>query len=137
MQTVRLVLIGLGNLGRRFCQILQSKKDLLQQRHRLVLTLVGAADSRGAAYDPVNGLDPGRVAALKASGGTIADYPDLGREDWPAPDLVATAQAGGFPFRFGNRGPDGHGRGCAELYRRARGRWQRQCLRGLQSQSAG
>jgi homoserine dehydrogenase len=93
MRNVRLVLIGLGNLGRRFCQILQEKKDLLRQQHQLDLMLVGAADSRGAAYDSVNGLDPGQVAALKACGGTIADYSQAGRTDWLATDLVATAEA--------------------------------------------
>jgi homoserine dehydrogenase len=93
MKNVRLVLIGLGNLGRRFCQILQDKKKLLRQHHQLDLTLVGAADSRGAAYDPVNGLDPGHVASLKASGETIADYPGAGKTDWLATDLVATAEA--------------------------------------------
>ncbi|MGD2176494.1 MAG: homoserine dehydrogenase [Anaerolineae bacterium] len=93
MQTARLLLIGLGNIGRRFCQILQHKRELLRQHHRLDLTLIGAADSRGAAHDPVNGLDPGQVAALKASGGTIADYLGTGKRGWLAPDLVATAQA--------------------------------------------
>jgi homoserine dehydrogenase len=93
MQTIRLMLIGLGNLGRRFCQILQDKRHLLQQHYRLDLTLVGAADSRGAAYDTVSELDPGQVVAIKASGGSIADYPNCGRKDWLASDLVATAQA--------------------------------------------
>jgi homoserine dehydrogenase len=93
MQTVRLTLVGLGNLGRRFCQILQDKRDLLQRRYSLDLALVGAADSLGAAYDTVSELDPGQVVAIKASGGSIADYPNCGRKDWLAPDLVATAQA--------------------------------------------
>jgi homoserine dehydrogenase len=93
MQTVRLILVGLGNLGSRLCHILQAKRDLLQDRYGLDLTLVGAADSRGAAYDPVNGLDPGQVAAIKTTGGSVADYPGCGRESWPASDFVATAQA--------------------------------------------
>jgi homoserine dehydrogenase len=93
MRTVRLILIGLGNLGRRFCQILQDKRELLQRQYCLNLTLVGAADSRGAAYDTVKGLEPGQVAAIKASGRSIADYPGSGSRNWPASDLVATAQA--------------------------------------------
>jgi homoserine dehydrogenase len=93
MKTVRLVLVGLGNLGRRFCQVLEGKRSHLRQRYDLDLVLVGAADSRGAAYDPVNGLNPGHVAVIKADGGTIADYPEAGRENWLAPALVATAQA--------------------------------------------
>lgn len=93
MKTVRLVLIGLGNLGRRFCRVLDEKRDHLRQQYDLDLMLVGAADSRGAAYDPVNGLNPGRVASLKDDGGSIADYPDTGKVHWLATALVATAQA--------------------------------------------
>ena len=57
MHTVRFLLIGLGNLGRRFCEILSEKDVFLRRRYKLNLHLVGAADSRGAAYDPVMGLD--------------------------------------------------------------------------------
>jgi homoserine dehydrogenase len=93
MATVNLVLIGLGNLGRRLCQVLEAKREHVRQRYGLDLVLVGAADSRGAAYDPVNGLDPGRIVAIKSAGGSIAEYPDVGEADWLAPALVATAQA--------------------------------------------
>ena len=93
METVRLVLIGLGNLGRRLCWVLEEKRGHVRERYDLDLMLVGAADSRGAAYDPLDGLDPGRVAALKAEGGTVADYPNVGKADWLAPALVGTAQA--------------------------------------------
>ena len=93
MKTVGLVLIGLGNLGRRFCRVLDEKRDHLRQRYDLDLMLVGAADSRGAAYDPVNGLNPGDVASLKAGGGSIADHPDAGKAGWLASALVETAQA--------------------------------------------
>lgn len=93
MKTVRLVLVGLGNLGRRFCQVLEDKHDNLLERYDLDLVLVGAADSRGAAYDPVNGLDPGTIVKLKMDGGTVAEYPEVGKRDWLAPSLVATAQA--------------------------------------------
>ena len=93
MKTVRLVLVGLGNLGRRLCQVLEDKRDHVRQRYDLDLVLVGAADSRGAAYDPVNGLSPGKIVSIKTDGGTIGDYPDAGQRDWLAPALVATAQA--------------------------------------------
>jgi len=93
MQTVRLVLVGLGNLGRRLCQVFEEKHDHVLQRYDLDLILVGAADSRGAAYDPVNGLDPSTIVALKIEGGTVADYPEVGERDWLAPALVTTAQA--------------------------------------------
>jgi len=93
MNTVRLVLIGLGNLGRRLCAVLEEKHDHVLERYDLDLVLVGAADSRGAAYDPVNGLDFSTILELKRDGGTVADYPEVGERDWLAPALVETAQA--------------------------------------------
>jgi len=92
MRTIRFILVGLGNLGRRLCEILPAKEPLLAQRYGLSLRLVGAADSRGAAYDPA-GLNLAEVVRLKRAGGSIADYPGEGRPGWPAPALVATAEA--------------------------------------------
>jgi homoserine dehydrogenase len=76
--TVRIALIGLGNLGRRLCDILAEKETDLAQRYGLRLLLVGTADSRGLAYDP-QGLDPARLSHLKQTGGSAADYPMVGR----------------------------------------------------------
>lgn len=78
MQTVRILLVGLGNLGRRFCDLLVEKGPHIEARYDLRLLLVGVADSRGVAYDS-NGLDPARVSAIKQAGGTIADFPHAGR----------------------------------------------------------
>ncbi len=91
-QTVRILLIGLGNLGRRFCDLLVEKGPEVEARYGLRLLLVGAADSRGVAYDPA-GLDPAQVAALKRAGATVADLPDAGRPGIPALDLVREAEA--------------------------------------------
>jgi homoserine dehydrogenase len=93
MQTVRFLLIGLGNLGRRFCEILHQKDAFLRRRYGLDLRLIGAADSRGAAYDPVMGLDPAQAARLKQSGKSIADYPGVGVHGLQASALVASADA--------------------------------------------
>jgi len=93
MQTVRFLLIGLGNLGRRFCEILNQKDAFLRRRYGLDLRLIGAADSRGAAYDPVLGLDPAQAARLKQSGKSIADYPGVGGHGLQASALVASADA--------------------------------------------
>ncbi len=92
MKRVRFVLVGLGNLGRRFCQILVQKNAHLRDCYGLHLSLVGAADSRGAAYSP-EGLALDRVVAIKESGNTIAHYADAGRLGWSAADLVASAEA--------------------------------------------
>jgi len=89
--TVRIVLVGLGNLGRRFCDILSEKGPHLEARYGLRLLLVGAADSRGTAYDP-RGLDPARISAIKQAGGTVADLPNAGRPEQAA-ELIAHAEA--------------------------------------------
>ncbi len=89
--TVRILLVGLGNLGRRFCDILSEKGPHLEARYGLRLLLVGAADSRGTAYDP-RGLDPARISAIKQAGGTVADLPNAGRPEQAA-ELIARAEA--------------------------------------------
>lgn len=91
IRTIRVLLIGLGNLGRRFCDLLVEKDPYIEARYGLRLLLVGAADSRGLAYDP-HGLDPARVFAIKQAGGTVADYPKAGQEG-PAVELIARAEA--------------------------------------------
>ncbi len=92
MQTIRIVLIGLGNLGRRFCEIVVDKDPLLRERYGLALRLVGAADSRGAACDP-NGLDWAEVARLKRAGQSVADYAGRGQPGWEALALLAGCEA--------------------------------------------
>jgi homoserine dehydrogenase len=81
MRTVRALLVGLGNLGRRFCDILAAKDPLLQARYGIHIVLVGAADSRGGAYAP-EGLSPALLSRLKLDGMSAADYPGFGRHGW-------------------------------------------------------
>lgn len=91
IRTIRVLLIGLGNLGRRFCDLLVEKESFIEARYGLRLLVVGAADSRGTAYDP-HGLDPARISAIKQAGGTIADFPGAG-QPVPAAELIARAEA--------------------------------------------
>ncbi|HHK67240.1 MAG TPA: hypothetical protein ENJ47_02405, partial [Candidatus Acetothermia bacterium] len=57
--SVRVVLIGLGNLGRRFARLIAEKHESLVRDYGLDVRIVGAADSRGAAIDRggLNGLE--------------------------------------------------------------------------------
>jgi len=92
IEQVKLVLIGVGNIGRRFLEILAHKKDTLRARYGLELVLVGVADSSGAAL-AAEGIDPLRVIQLKREGQGVADYPRLGRAGVRAVELVQQAQA--------------------------------------------
>jgi homoserine dehydrogenase len=91
-EDVRLLLVGLGNLGRRFCDLLVEKGPQLEADFALRLVLVGAADSQGSAYD-AGGLDPTLVSEVKQAGGTVADYPAVGSTRESAADLVARRDA--------------------------------------------
>ncbi len=92
MVTVRTLLVGLGNLGRRFCDILVAKERLLREEYGVSVLLVGASDSRGSAYSP-DGLDPALLSRIKLDGGSVGDYPGFGRPGWSARDLVASVDA--------------------------------------------
>jgi homoserine dehydrogenase len=92
VEEVRILLVGLGNLGRRFCDILAEKGPQVEAEYGLRLLVAGAADSRGSAYH-ADGLDLAEVSAMKQGGGTIADYPGVGTSHESAADLIAHRDA--------------------------------------------
>ena len=92
IKQVKLVLIGVGNIGRRFLEILARKGEILRARYGLELVLVGVADSSGAAL-AIEALDPLQVIHLKQAGHGIAAYPLHGRAGMGALELVQQAQA--------------------------------------------
>jgi len=92
IKQVKLVLIGVGNIGRRFLEILARKGDTLRTRYGLELILVGVADSSGAAL-AAEGLDPLQVTHLKQESRGVAAYPLLGRPGVGALELIRQVQA--------------------------------------------
>ena len=118
-RTVRVLLIGLGNLGRRFAGLLSTKHDHLLATYGLDVRLVGVADSRGAAIDP-EGLEGREIEQLKVSRGSVADLPSgppprPARHDRPRSDSLCrcrlAVRGGSGPVRGGRRaGPVAHPR---------------------------
>ena len=92
VRKARLLLVGAGNVGRRFLELLVLKEDTLRQRLGLEFIVVGVADASGAAVCPT-GLEPQRLADLKTGGQSVAAYPDWGRPGLSALEMVQTAQA--------------------------------------------
>ncbi len=88
-ETVRIIVSGLGNLGLRFTGIIAEKREQLRDRYGLDLVIVGAADSRGTAYDPT-GLDPTEIIRVKRETGSIGNYPEVGTPDTSTLDLITT-----------------------------------------------
>ena len=82
VRRVRFLLIGAGNVGRRFLELVLRKGEVLQGRLGLDLILVGVADTSGVAVKP-EGLDPEAILALKARGRGVAEYPAGGRPGAP------------------------------------------------------
>ncbi len=72
-KTIRLALIGLGNVGRAFLDLMAAKAPLLRERYDLELVLTGAADSSGAVMDG-SGIDPIALREHKARGGNAATF---------------------------------------------------------------
>jgi homoserine dehydrogenase len=92
MRTYRLVLAGLGNVGRNFLKLLHWQAPLLRERHGAELVLVGAADSGGAALDPA-GLEPYDLIAAKAAGRSVATLPGAERPGMTGLELIRAAEA--------------------------------------------
>jgi len=89
---VRLVLVGLGNVGRNFLKLLLLKRDVLKCVYGIEPVVVGAADSSGAALDE-SGLDISAIVRLKEAKRGIAGYAGAGQAGMPALDLLRRSQA--------------------------------------------
>jgi homoserine dehydrogenase len=94
---VRLALVGLGNVGLAFLDLLSEKAAILREHYGLEFTVTGAADSSGAMLDPT-GLN---VAALRqhktpAQPGEprpgIASFPG-GIAGLPSPEMAERVEA--------------------------------------------
>lgn len=89
---VRFLLIGAGNVGRRFLELLLAKEEYLRARQGLEFRLVGIADSSGIAVRP-DGLDLQQIIGLKASRRGVAEAPQWGRPEVAALEMIQTSPA--------------------------------------------
>ena len=130
MQTHRLLLSGLGNVGRSFLELTLSQGDVVASRYGISLLVVGAVDSGGAAIDPA-GLDVEALIATKRAGGSVARLEGVGvpgmsavdmaqhvsgdvlleatltnlRDGQPGLDVIRTALSRGIHVVSANKGP--------------------------------
>jgi len=90
--TVDIVLVGVGNLGRRFIQLIDDKAFYLKGHYGLEFRLIGVADSRGVAYAPA-GLDPRLIVRIKEEARSVGEYPAAGQMGTTAIELMDKAEA--------------------------------------------
>lgn len=92
MQTIRLALIGFGNVGKGFTQILIDKGDWYAEKFQVRFRIVAINDLlHGSAYNP-DGLDLAAVLRFVAKGGNLSDLPGWGNH-WDALDTIARCNA--------------------------------------------
>jgi homoserine dehydrogenase len=92
MRTYRVMLSGLGNVGRSFLELIPSQAELLASRYGIALLVVGAADSGGAAVDPA-GLDVATLIATKHAGRSVATLAGVGTPGMSAVDMAQQVAA--------------------------------------------
>lgn len=92
MQRVHFLLSGVGNVGRRFLELVLHKEDTLRTKLGLELVLRGVVDSSGAAVFQ-EGLDPEEIVRLKQEGSGVASCGHWGQPGQSALHLVTTTQA--------------------------------------------
>jgi homoserine dehydrogenase len=85
---INTALIGLGNVGRNFLRILETRAERIEAEYGLRFRVVCVADSSGVAVDPA-GYDPATVRTLKEQGGRVAALPGYVPGATPA-DVLAT-----------------------------------------------
>jgi homoserine dehydrogenase len=67
MKDIRVALVGVGNVGRAFLELMDARAGVLRDRYGLRLILTAASDSSGAVQDP-NGIDHAALLASKQAG---------------------------------------------------------------------
>ena len=91
IHTTQLILIGFGSVHRAFARLLLEKRQTLARRYGLACIVVGAADSRGAIFQP-DGLDLEALLAHKAAGQSVAAFPG----GQPLPDALTLARTADY-----------------------------------------
>ena len=90
-RSIRLALVGLGNVGQSFLDLMDAKAALLADRHDIELVLTGVADSSAAALAPA-GLNTRALRAHKSAGKPLHTFPDS-TQGMSAPEMVAEVEA--------------------------------------------
>ncbi len=91
MRTARLAIVGLGNVGRRLLELIESKRETLRERYDLQLVITGAADRSGAAVS-AEGLNPGEILRVKRGRKGIAAFPQAGHAGMTPQEMVREAK---------------------------------------------
>ena len=90
-RSIRLALVGLGNVGQSFLDLMDAKAAMLADRHGIELVLTGVADSSAAVLASV-GLSTRALRAHKSAGKALHTFPGSA-QGMSAPEMVAEVEA--------------------------------------------
>jgi len=90
-RSIRLALVGLGNVGQSFLDLMDAKAALLADRHDIEMVLTGAADSSAAALAPA-GLSTRSLRAHKSAGKPLLSFPGS-TPGMSAPEMLTEVEA--------------------------------------------
>lgn len=92
MNTYRLALIGFGNVGQGFAEILSKNGEELAQRYGAQFQIVAVSDLlKGSVYDP-QGIDPAVLLAAVREEGRLDNVPAVQR-GWDAIETIRSSSA--------------------------------------------
>ena len=92
MQTVRLALVGFGNVGQGLAQILDERSSDYAERYGVSFRIVAVSDLlKGTVYHP-DGFDPGALLNEMRESGTLKNLP-AAKPDWDALTTIAESNA--------------------------------------------
>ena len=91
INTYRIALAGLGNVGASMLSILAKETDSLRQRYGINFLVTGVAELGGGAIDD-NGLDLKLLLSTLKNKGLVADLPNIGRPGMQSKELLDLAK---------------------------------------------
>jgi len=89
VKEIRILVCGLGNVGKALIELLAERAAEIQDRYGLRLVLAAAVDVGGAAVsDSPEGLPAGKLLAHLRGGGRVEHFGECGRPGLKAADAM-------------------------------------------------
>jgi homoserine dehydrogenase len=92
-----LLLVGFGNVGRRFARLLAEREDVLRRQHDLTTRITGITTGRHGSAFSSQGLDVGAMLQAYGDGRPLSD--DTDGSGAGASELIARLSASDAPLR--------------------------------------
>lgn len=93
MDQKKIVICGLGTVGREFLKLARERKNLVKQKYGLEMQVIGIAELGGSLYDEGKELPLEEIISTLAQGGKIQTLGSIWKKDLSGRELLETAKA--------------------------------------------